>query len=74
MTELDDAAQLRELCEKASTEYDGEKLIELVRKINELLDKTTDSKKNRSSVEKTELERYSAHFGPCTPARLAPLG
>jgi hypothetical protein len=43
MTELDDAAQLRELCEKASNEYDGEKLIELVRRINELLDKTTGS-------------------------------
>ena len=40
MTEFDDAAQLRVLCEKASKEYDGEKLIELVRKINELLDKT----------------------------------
>jgi hypothetical protein len=39
MTDQDDATRLRELCEQASKEYDGDKLIDLVRRINELLDK-----------------------------------
>lgn len=39
MVEIDDASRLRELCEKASKEYDHEKLIDLVRQINELLER-----------------------------------
>jgi len=37
MVNIEDAPRLRELCEKASKEYDHEKLIDLIRQINELL-------------------------------------
>ena len=37
MVDIEDAPRLRELCEKASKEYDHEKLIDLIRQINELL-------------------------------------
>jgi hypothetical protein len=36
---IDDAPRLRKLCEKASQEYDHDKLLDLVRQINELLEK-----------------------------------
>ena len=39
MVNIEDAPRLRELCEKASKEYDHEKLLDLVRQINELLEK-----------------------------------
>ncbi len=39
MVNIEDAPRLRELCEKASKEYDHEKLIDLIRQINELLQK-----------------------------------
>jgi hypothetical protein len=39
MANIEDAPRLRELCEKASKEYDHEKLIDLIRQINELLEK-----------------------------------
>ncbi len=39
MVNVEDAPRLRELCEKASKEYDHEKLIDLIRQINELLEK-----------------------------------
>ncbi len=39
MVNIEDAPRLRELCEKASKEFDHEKLIDLVRQINELLEK-----------------------------------
>ena len=39
MVNIEDAPRLRELCEKASKEYDHEKLIELIRQISELLQK-----------------------------------
>ncbi len=39
MVYFEDAPRLRELCEKASKEYDHEKLLDLVRQINELLEK-----------------------------------
>src|SRR2546430_5266419 len=39
-----DDAKLRELCEKASKEYDHDKLVDLVRQISELLDKRRKSK------------------------------
>ncbi len=39
MVNIEDAPRLRELCEKASKEYDHEKLIDLVQQINELLEK-----------------------------------
>jgi hypothetical protein len=38
MVNIEDAPRLRELCEKASKEYDHEKLMELIRQINELLE------------------------------------
>ena len=39
MVNIEDAPRLRELCEKASREYDHAKLLDLVRQINELLEK-----------------------------------
>ena len=39
MANIEDAPRLRELCEKASKEYDHDKLIDLVRQINDLLEK-----------------------------------
>jgi hypothetical protein len=39
MANIEDAPRLRELCERASKEYDHEKLLDLVRQINDLLEK-----------------------------------
>jgi hypothetical protein len=39
MANIEDAPRLRELCEKASKEFDPDKLIDLVRQINDLLEK-----------------------------------
>lgn len=39
MVDIEDAPRLRELCERASKEYDQEKLINLIRQINDLLEK-----------------------------------
>jgi hypothetical protein len=39
MLNIEDAPRLRELCERASKEYDHQKLLELIRQINELLEK-----------------------------------
>ena len=39
MANIEDAPRLRELCEKASKEYDHNKLLDLVRQINDLLEK-----------------------------------
>ena len=47
MVNIEDAPRLRELCEKASKEYDHEKLIDLVRQINELLEKRRRSQDNQ---------------------------
>jgi hypothetical protein len=46
MVNIEDAPRLRELCEKASKEYDHEKLIDLVRQINELLEKSRRSRQD----------------------------
>jgi hypothetical protein len=46
MANIEDAPRLRELCEKASKEYDHEKLIDLIRQINELLEKKRRSQEN----------------------------
>ena len=50
MVNIEDAPRLRELCEKASREYDHKKLLDLVRQINELLEK----KKRIPSGEESE--------------------
>lgn len=39
MANIEDAPRLRELCEKASKEYDHDKLLDLVRQINDLLER-----------------------------------
>lgn len=39
MVNIEDAPRLRELCERASKEYDHDKLVDLVRQINDLLEK-----------------------------------
>jgi hypothetical protein len=41
MMNIDEAIRLRKLCEKASQEYDHDQLLDLVRQINELLEKNT---------------------------------
>jgi hypothetical protein len=69
MTETDDTARLRDLCERASKEYDGEKLIELVRNINELLDKIMDKKPRAQPP--TEKKECSGRVGACTVTSLA---
>ena len=48
--------KLRELCERASKEYDHEKLIDLIKQINDLLDQ-----KQRES-DSEEDERQAAPF------------
>ncbi len=70
MTELDDAAQLRELCENASKEYDGEKLIELVRRINELLDKMDSKKPGERANPSPVITPLCAVLGALAPAGL----
>lgn len=50
MTNFEDAPRLRELCEEASKEYDHDKLLDLVRQINDLLEKG----QKKSAVEKDE--------------------
>jgi hypothetical protein len=49
MANIEDAPRLRELCERASKEYDHEKLLDLVRQINDLLEK--DQSKSRLQKE-----------------------
>jgi hypothetical protein len=50
MVNIEDAPRLRELCEKASREHDHGKLLDLVRQINELLER----KKRTPSGEEPE--------------------
>jgi hypothetical protein len=50
MANIEDAPRLRELCEKASKEYDHDKLIDLVRQINDLLE--GEQRKSPSDEEK----------------------
>ena len=52
MANIEDAPRLRELCEKASKEYDHDKLIDLVRQINDLLEKEQKQKRSPSHEEK----------------------
>jgi hypothetical protein len=49
MANIEDAPRLRELCEKASQEYDHEKLIDLIRQINELLEKRRRSQEDQGT-------------------------
>jgi hypothetical protein len=49
MANIEDAPRLRELCERASKEYDHDKLLDLVRQINDLLEQ-----ERRRSPEKRE--------------------
>jgi len=52
MANIEDAPRLRELCERASKEYDHEKLLDLVRQINDLLEK----EQGKSPVRKGETK------------------
>jgi hypothetical protein len=54
MANIEDAPRLRELCEQASKEYDHDKLIDLVRQINDLLEK-----EQRKSPEGNEEKKAS---------------
>ena len=54
MTYIATDLQLRELCERASKEYDHDKLIDLIKQINDLLDQ-----KQRES-DSEEDERHAA--------------
>jgi hypothetical protein len=49
MANIEDAPRLRELCEQASKEYNHDKLLDLVRQINDLLEQ-----ERRRSPEKRE--------------------
>jgi hypothetical protein len=57
MVNMEDAPRLRELCEKASREYDHEKLLDLVRQINELL-----VKKKRTPTGEEPEKKVSIHW------------
>ena len=62
MVNIEDAPRLRELCEKASKEYDHEKLLDLVHQINELLEKRkgTPSDKPRKKSSPAAQDRTPA--------------
>ena len=55
MAFLETDLQLRELCERASREHDHEKLIDLIKQINDLLDQ-----KHRESGSEDDDERQAA--------------
>jgi hypothetical protein len=59
MINFEEGARLRELCEKASKEYDAEKLLDLVRQIDELLEKL-EKKRRTPWVEDREQEASPA--------------
>lgn len=52
MVNIEDAPRLRELCERASKEFDHDKLIDLVRQINDLLEKEPERKSPDTPEEK----------------------
>ena len=62
MVNFEDATRLRELCEKASREYDHDKLLDLMRQINELLvkRKQTPAEKQRKSSRSTGVIDFPA--------------
>lgn len=63
MIDSDERALLQELCERASKEYNPEKLIELVRRINELLDKTVDkTARNSDGNDGQKMNSADSHF------------
>ena len=59
MGDIEDAPRLRELCERASKEYDQEKLLNLIRQINDLLEK----RRRRPGEEEHESQARSAMLG-----------
>jgi hypothetical protein len=65
MVDIEDAPRLRALCELASKEYDHEKLIELVRQINDLLEK------RRNEDEPGEEKKASPVLGLTIPIGLS---
>ena len=62
---IKDASRLRELCERASKEYDHEKLLDLVRQINDLLEKELPpvTQKERKRSGKQEKKACSLLWG-----------
>lgn len=50
MANIEDAPRLRELCERAAKEFDHDKLLDLVRQINDLLEK----EENKSPMQKEQ--------------------
>ena len=54
MADIEDAPRLRELCEKASKEFDHDRLIDLVRQINDLLEKKREQEQKPGGEEDTK--------------------
>ena len=69
MVNFEDAARLRELCEKASREYDHDKLLDLVHQINELLEK-----RKQMPTEKLKGKSSTARAGSSTGVIDFPVG
>ncbi len=63
MVNIEDAPRLRELCEKASREYDHEKLLDLVQQINELLEKKKRTPLGEESEKKASVHRAALAAG-----------
>ena len=62
MANIEDDPRLRELCERASKEYDHDKLIGLVREINDLLEKGRH--RSPGEQEKPTAERAQSKTSP----------
>jgi len=77
MVNIEDAPRLRDLCEKASREYDHEKLLDLVRQINELLERKKRTPLGEESEKRASVHRAAAlavgfPMHPSTVSRFLP--
>jgi hypothetical protein len=60
MANIEDAPRLRELCERASKEYDHDKLLDLLRQINDLLERERPSDAEKEELQPSAVEEKKA--------------
>src|SRR4029077_16701415 len=60
MANIEDAPRLRELCERASMEYDHDKLLDLLRQINDLLERERPSDAEKEELQPSAVEAKKA--------------
>ena len=60
MTDVENDPKLRELCERASKEFDHERLMDLVKQINDLLEKKEKREQDSTSVISGDLQVVGA--------------